>query len=253
MFVVFHRTNAAGRELDAAAGFSGSRGQVYTAMAAVDDVDNIRAVMSDGSTHSVTALLGWHRRGQWAVASALTSGSGEGIAIAPDSATAVGDRCFSMEGGVSGGRSLLEGTITGKTVANDAAPLTLLAAFLNGTGTPGAPVLNEFGELIGLITGGAPGVTRLVDIMQARAQLRGVPVVPLSVVRLNPGASSVPLSELRARGDLLVALSGEQHVLSGGFARSIPKSPAAAPQEQRSDFSTQEKELRGLPDLEPAR
>ena len=99
MFVVFHRTNAAGRELDAAAGFSGSRGQVYTAMAAVDDVDNIRAVMSDGSTHSVTALLGWHRRGQWAVASALTSGSGEGIAIAPDSATAVGDRCFSMERG----------------------------------------------------------------------------------------------------------------------------------------------------------
>jgi hypothetical protein len=40
-----------------------------------------------------------------------------------------------------------------------------------------------------------------------------------------------------------VALSGEQHVLSGGFARSIPKSPAAAPQEQRSDFSTQEKSL----------
>jgi hypothetical protein len=240
VFVLLHRTNASGRDLDVAAGLAGARGLIYTAMAAIDDVDRVRAVLPGATSQDVSAALAWHRRHEWAV---LESSAGrtpaEPLAVAAAEATRVGDRCFSMEGGLSGGRSLVEGAITGMARAAADAPM-FLATFSNGVGTPGAPVLNEYGELIGIIGAGTPGATRLYDLLRLRAQLRGTPIVPFSLVRLRPDAPAVPLAELRARHELIAALWGEEHVQSGGFARSIGRSPVG-PVDQRDDFSARDK------------
>lgn len=239
IFVVLLRTNAAGRELETAAGFTGGRGQIFTAMAAIDDVDNVRALMPGGSAHAVKSAIAWHRKQEWAVLQAPGDGPAEPLAVAPANATQVGDRCYSMEGGVTGGRSLLEGTITGMgTIASDAP--TLLATFSNGSGTPGAPLLNEYGEIIGLIGAGRSGATRLYDLMRLRAELKGVPIVPLALVRVRPDAPAAALTDLRARNELLAALWGDQHVQSGGFAKSIVRRPVA-PSDQRDDFSVADK------------
>ena len=239
MFVVLHRTTANGRDLDTAAGFTVSRGHIYTAMAAIDDVDHVRAVLPGGGTHPVTAAIAWHRRQEWAVVQSQADASGQPLAIAAANATQVGDRCFSMEGGLTGGRSLLDGSITGMAAKGSDAP-PLLATFVNGAGTPGAPVLNEYGEVIGLIGSGTPGATRLYDLMRLRAQLKGVPVVPLSLIRLRPDAPAAFFTDLRARGELVTALWGDQHVQAGGFAKAITRRPVTAPQDQRDDFSVRD-------------
>lgn len=237
MFVVLHRTTAGGRDLDIGAGFTGSGGRIFTAMAAIDDVDTIRALLPGGTTNPVTAALAWHRKQEWVVLQSPDEKAIDPLTVA--NATQVGDRCFSMEGGVSGGRSLLDGAITGMGAKGSDAP-AFLATFANGTGTPGAPVLNEFGELIGLIGAGTPGATRLHDLMRLRAQLKGVPIVPMSLVRVRPDAPVSSLSDLRARGELVSALWGDQHVQSGGFAKSVGKRPVA-PVDQRDDFSVRDK------------
>lgn len=236
MFVVLRRTAARGRELEPAAGFIGS-GSLYTSMAAVDDVERIQAIGPDGSPRDVTDIIAWNRREDWAV---LPGGvAADPLPVAAGDTVKVGDRCFSLEGGTTGGRVLLEGTISGKSTG--AGP-RLLVTFFTGAGTPGAPVLNEFGELIGLVgAADVPGATRMMHIMRFRALLRGAPIVPFSMVRPAPGAAPAAMADLRARGELIPALDGDEHVLSGGFARAIDRRQTIAPSEQREEFSAREK------------
>ena len=51
------------------------------------------------------------------------------------------------------------------------------------------------------------------------------------------------LSELQARRELVAPLTGDEHVMSGGFARGVLKNPGPAPSDQRSEFSVREKEF----------
>lgn len=237
MFVILQRSLTSGAQLDAAAAFSGYKGRIYTAAAAIDDADRLEAVLPDGSKHEIATLLAWNRRQDWAVVAG--GADAEVLAVAAANATNVGDRCYSMEAGASGGRVLSECTITGK--GGSPGPM-LLATFFNGLGTPGAPVLNEYGELIGIIgAGNVPGATRLQHIMRFRAELKGAPIVPFNLVRVPEGATGSALAELRASGEIIAAVSGDEHVVSGGFARAIAKSPIVAPAEQRDEFSVHDK------------
>ena len=59
-----------------------------------------------------------------------------------------------------------------------------MAIFLKGTGTPGAPVLNEYGEVIGIVGAtDVAGATRAGDVRRFRGQLKGAPIVPFNLVR----------------------------------------------------------------------
>ena len=239
MFVSLQRSNAAGRELDPAAALIGPGGHVYTSMAAIDDTDRVLAHGPNGLVRDMTAIIAWNRRQDWAVLPGV-GGPALDVPVVEAGATSVGDRCFSMEGGATGGRVLLECSITGKGAA--VLGPRLLASFFTGTGHPGAPVLNEFGELIGFV--GAThvsGTSRLIHILRFRGYLSGVPIVPLAAIQAPLTAPPAAMAELRARGDLIPALAEEEHVLSGGFARDIMRRETVAPSEQRDDFSAKEK------------
>ena len=147
---------------------------------------------------------------------------------------------YSIEGGTTG-RALTEGGLTGQSDLPGVGR-RLLATFSNGTGTPGAPVLNEFGELVGMV-GGAhfPGATRLLDLLRARGAMKGIPIVPMTELRVRPDAAPEAIAAMQLRGDLIAALSGEEHVVSGGFAKQINRGPAVAPADQREEFSSQDK------------
>jgi len=240
VFVVIERSTAGGRQLEAAGGFMSGAEWIYTSMATLDGADTLNAVGPDGSRHGLTSVVALHRRQDWAVLERgplqevdLPAAAADGIRI--------GDRFFSIEGGTAGGRALTEGSLTGQSDA----PTTgrrFLATFLNGSGTPGAPVLNEFGELVGLIGGAdVPGATRLTELLRHRAEMKGIPVVPLNLVRFRPGAPTESVAALQQRGDLVAPLVGEEHVVSGGFARDIVKGPTVTPADQREQFSSQDK------------
>ena len=145
-----------------------------------------------------------------------------------------------MEGGAAGGRVLTEGSFSGQTESPGSAR-RFLATFLNGSGTPGAPVLNEFGELIGIVGGASVPGMRLGDLFRFRAELKGAPIVPVSLIRVQPEAQPSTIADLHQRGELVPPLVGDEHVMSGGFARDIVKGPVVAPSDQREEFSIREK------------
>ncbi len=80
--------------------------------------------------------------------------------------------------------------------------------------------------------------------MHFRAELHGVPIVPISLIRAPLDASPVSLADVRAHGDLLGSVQGFQHVLSGGFARGITRTQTIVPADRRTEFSaTRDKDL----------
>lgn len=234
VYIVLERTTAAGRSLEPAAALLGTDGRLYTTATALDEADRLLAFTADGAARPVSSVLGWNRRGQGAV---LAGGpTADEALIVGISHASVGDRCFSMEGTATGGRVLMEGTITGRTIAADGPP-RLVASFLTGFVRPGSPVVNDAGEFLGIVA----GTPNMLDMMRLQGNLRGAPLLPFSAFRVQEHAAPIELADLRARGETLAPVTGDEHVRSGGFAVSIQRGPVVAPSDQRQEFHLSEK------------
>ena len=235
-FVLLERATAKGERLDPAAAFAAGRGRLFTALAAVDGADTITAVLPDGKRQPVAAMLAMNRQQDWIVLAGGTDGE-VNQPLASETSVQVGDRVFSIEASTGAGRVLVDSSVTGRS-GTPATGTRLLMALGSGSTPPGEPVFNEFGELIG-VTGGshASGAYELSDLIQFRAELRGVPIIPVSLVRAPLEAPAVALADVRARGDLMAAVQSRQNVMSGGFARGITKAQTVTPADQRREFS----------------
>lgn len=239
-YVQLSRVTSDGREMEPVGGVLAQPGQVLTGVQGIDAVGQLTAVFPDGRTAVVASVTALNRSAGWAL---LPSDPDAGAAArAVSDPPKVGDRCYSMQASTGGSRVLLEGQITG-LAGGPATPTSgWMASFFNGLGTSGAPVMNEYGELLGILSGPPrPEVQRLRDV--ASADFGNTPVLPLSAIPPPPYPAPASLDDLRARGQLLAPLHGDAHVLSGGFAPAIVRGPTVRPQDQREEFSVREKEL----------
>ena len=234
-FIMLRRSSKAGRELSAAAGFSPARGVIYTTMSALDNVDDIGVVSRTGAATPVPTAVAWNRRQQWAVLSGTSDT--EPLPSAAAAATHVGSRCASLE--VSDARApvLSECTITGQSAPG--APAALIATFFDGRGTPGAPVLNEFGDVIGLV-GDRSRTGEILSPFRLGGTLPGTPIVPIGLITVDASAAPVPLSDLRARGVTVPIVVGDENVTTAGFGRVTAKAKLERP-EHHDDLPLREK------------
>lgn len=240
VFVALDRQSAAGQHLEPGAAFISGSGRLSTSLAALDGADAIDVVLADGQRKRIDTMQSFNRRQDWAVIPGPTTTEG-GMTVAAANATKVGDRCFSMEGTPAGGRVLVEGVISGQSNTPSAGE-RLIAQWSNGTGMPGAPVVNEFGELIGFVGGSlVPGTSTTADLLHFRSPLRGTPVVPQRLVRPVLDGAPTALADLRARGEILPALRGSEHVLSAGFAKRMLRTDFVAPSEIQEEFVPDDK------------
>ena len=236
-FVVLRRGAADGRELEPAAGFlpAPQTGRIYTVVPAIDATETLRAVTSDGATHQITKLVAWNRRQQWAVVQGQPA-VGEAMRVAPSEEMKIGSQCFSIEGTAAGVRVLVVGTLSGQ--AETSGLRVLIATFPQAFGMPGAPVVDEYGDLVGIIGAGLPGDSRPVDkIVEARGTLNGAPVIPFAAATASAATPSSELVGLMAAGDLMPALTGANHIASGGFTRGPVKRGDSTAAEPVKEFS----------------
>ena len=240
-FVVLERATAKGDRLDPAAAFAVGHGRLFTAVAAVDGADRISAVLPDGTRQPIVAVIAMNRQQDWMVLAGGPAGEVDQPVVS-DSKIQVGDRLFSIEGAGSGSRVLVDGSLAGRAGSQASGPRLIMT--LGGVAPPGEPVFNEFGELVGVIGGSlVPGTSDISDLLHFRMELRGVPLVPITLIRAPMETPPVPLADLQARGDLLPAVQGGQHVLSGGFALGINRTETVTPADQRTEFSARDKEF----------
>ena len=239
--MVLERATAKGDRLDPAAAFAVGHGRLFTAVAAVDGADRISAVLPDGTRQPIVAVIAMNRQQDWMVLAGGPAGEVDQPVVS-DSKIQVGDRLFSIEGAGSGSRVLVDGSLAGRAGSKASGPRLIMT--LGGVAPPGEPVFNEFGELVGVIGGSlVPGTSDLSDLLHFRMELRGVPLVPITLIRAPMETPPVPLADLQARGDLLPAVQGGQHVLSGGFALGINRTETVTPADQRTEFSARDKEF----------
>jgi hypothetical protein len=236
VFVVFERLNAAGAVVSTGAGLLTEDGRIITSFNVVDAADALRALLPHGKRLNLAALAGWNRQQGWAVVDGGDP-SPEPLSHAKNP-PAVGDRCVSFEAGSEGARILLEGSILGQhSTAKTGA--RLLVSFSSGFATRGAPVLNDAGELIGIIAGG-PGVgARDMPRLQVLQppDVPGVPVIPIGLVTPQLKAA-VSLTELVKKSVLMRPLAGERNIMSAGFAHKFKKQGTGnQPIDQRSEFT----------------
>lgn len=237
-FVLLARTGPGMRELEPAMGTIAVPGQIFTAVSPLDSIEGIAAVRSD-APEALTTVVDVNRERGWAILEART---GDVAALPHADRPRVGDRAFSMVGS-GGSRVLLEGQITG-TLGSATQPEGWTVSFANGLGAEGAPVINEFGEWIGMIGGkprdAAPGFRAF---SAAGADLGNVPVIPIGSIGSRPGSRSATFADVRARGLLLEPLVLEEHIVSGGFSKETPRGTLPPPQIQRDEFSKADKEM----------
>ena len=167
-FVLIERTGTGSRTQDPVGGFVLGAGGCLTAASALDGVDALHVVAPDGSRHPVKTIQAWSRADGWAILS-CSSVPGARLDVAAADATKIGDRLFTIEGAESGARLLRQGQISGE-VNTQTVARRLLASFPEGGVLIGSPVVDEFGELVGLVAGSAvAGATSLLDYLRTQA------------------------------------------------------------------------------------
>ena len=239
-FVIVERIGAGGKSEYAAGGFVIDGGRVFTAASTLDGVDAMQIVVPDGSRHPIKSLYAWNRAAGWAILT-CQSVSGAKLEIAAADATKIGDPLFTIEGAESGARVLRQGQMSGE-LNNPGAGRRLLVSFPEGGGMMGSPVVDQFGALVGFTAGSSvAGATSPLDLLRLQAAMRGHAVIPFSLVRPPQTAVETTLAELQASGAVALPLTGSEHVVSGGFARGIIRTPAPRPSIQSDDFSVAEK------------
>ena len=239
-YVVLNRILPDGRELEPVGGVVSAGGQILTGVRGLDGAGPVTAVLPDGRLQAVSSVTALSRSAGW-VLIPLVPPVVDAAKPASDPPK-VGDRCYSMQTASAGSRVLIEGQITGLTGASATTPAAWMASFSNGLGTSGSPVVNEYGELLGIL-GGDPSPTIPSLRSMGSASYGNVPVVPLSGIPTGALPAAIAIEAVRAGGHLLTPLEGDVHVLSGGFAGSIGRGPAVRPEDQRDEFSAREKEI----------
>ena len=239
-----------GSLLDRSSGFWVSNNTLLTAFEALDGAASLRILFPDGSSASTDEVVAWNRWQDWALLSAPRA-KGPFLKRSVN-AVNVGDHCVFLEKGGSGAR-LTDGTITGKNTFPRAGERLLIVSAATPTSI-GGPLLDEFGDYVGVIGGSIlPGASamRMLDLLGEGRSPKGGPVVyengamavPISQVPEGaPASARTSLKELDLRGEFLPPVTKSGLIGFAQLAVSTGKhgNSANTPHEYRWIFSRRE-------------
>ena len=220
------------------------------AFAIVNNASKLRVQVGTGPALETSSVIGWDRRRDLAVI--RVSGS-SGVSAPPlTSLPAVGAACATVGAQADGAYSVTAGDVVG---VNDYPEIgkRLSVSLYNGGASPGAPVLDEFGRLLGVVSAGLfPGAESAIMRMADLGAPSHTLVVPLAALAVSSAAPAVPLAELASRGLFTPAVRRSRDVMSAGFAASILRDGARTqPVEQKTEFSVTEKAVTTFVNWDP--
>ena len=223
--------DAAGEVAASGLGLATASDQVLTAFEIVDGATTVRVRFQDGSTVDVRQLSAFNRWQDWAVLP-VAPGPFKVLPRAAAREWQVGDRVYSLAASGDNGLTIVDATIMGTAHPQGGERLTLTTPGL-GRST-GAPVMNEFGEVIAMVADQVlPGASTLprphmgpsaTEAFEAKA---GVYTVPIEQVRIAAGgAGAVAFTDLVKNGSFTPLLSaGRHHVARATTAQGVQKEP----------------------------
>jgi hypothetical protein len=227
-----------GRPIGTSPGALVDSNTVATAFSAINGASKLRVRVGKAAPVEVGDVLAWDRRRDWALV--RISGSAQAPERTPSRA-AVGTACATVGAVGEGSYSVTPCEVTGSADYPESGARLNLALY-TGPASPGAPVLDEFGRLLGVISSGLFPRQGEAPYVNTNANL--IPTLVIPIDALNPSSTAAPtaLIDLGKTGVFVQPVTLARNVMSGGVATKILKDgPRTQPVDQRREFSTQDK------------
>lgn len=218
--VAVEALGAQGGRLGFGSGFYLDDQHVVTAFQVLEGASGLRVVLPSGRQLDAGDIVAMNRRQDWAVLRTAPSGVTP-LTLAPSKALAVGDRATFLDASEDGGRTLQDVAVVGRrdvpgagarlNLSSGASPLAI-----------GSPLLNDFGEVVGVMGGtlypgaGVPSAAvRVASVVSARSAM-AIPADMLpDLAALKPETFRV--GDLLARGVVAAPVTRGRSVLFGSL------------------------------------
>jgi S1-C subfamily serine protease len=229
--VTIEKFDSGGRKFGEASGFLLEPAWIVTAFEGIDGASKVRVTFRDGKRFETEQVAAWNRRQDWAVMKA-DSAAVPKLQRAQENSWSIGDTASYLETAQEGNRVIANVSIDGKNT------FPFAGMRLNISAPPsdraiGSALLNEYGEVIGIVTASLiPGASALnisgLSVTSTGAvtgsQFRGGLVVPVnSLGSIDANADGTPLSVLVSKGDFLIPVTASQNVAYGQLAKTMDK------------------------------
>jgi hypothetical protein len=240
--VFIENFNAKQTRRNVGTGFFIGPGKLLTAFQVIDGASRVRVQGPLGQTVDVTEVVAWNRRQDWIILKVALDKFAV-IEPAPGASWTIGDHCYVLDSPAEGNRVVVETSLIGKQNQGPAGERINIGDTVSRRAV-GSPLLNEYGEVIGMVGGNLlPGAAFLEDLaFAARSNYlgvtsRGTLAVPINLIT-ESGATATTISGLANSGQFMPALVSTQAVLSGTLARTInKKSNPPQPIDEKIEFS----------------
>lgn len=235
-----------GQPFEAATGFLLQDGLLVTAFRAIDGAHALRIGLSDGSHLQSSGVVAWNRRQDWAVLR-VDGGKPKTLQKADSNHVAVGDHCYWLDTKTDGGRVISDGQIVGKESREGWGERFSISALFNFAAL-GGPVLNEQGEVVGLLGGALPESLVHTTIREGRFYSAGAAtftvtssVVPIDLVRAISTTAPTAIQTLWNNGQFMAPVTAARNVSFGMITQGKPqKGKKPFSKEMKVDFTRQD-------------
>jgi hypothetical protein len=235
---------------------------VATSFENIQGARYLRVVLATGASQDFESVATWNRREDWAV---LKAGApfGNALTAAKPNSWEVGDRCFSLDSPQSGGWTIVEGSVTGTHKFSEVGDRLNVNLTLSSTAN-GSPLLNEYGEVIGVIAASSlvpdmSSVTTLVEEGFPRypGNLfgKGLTVgfgpllaIPISLLQFpKPDTLATTLTDMAKSGQFAESLTKNDNLLQGTVAKAVRREgPQLVAVGQKFEFQPKDSEINVL-------
>jgi S1-C subfamily serine protease len=234
--VLVDKLDDKGRRFDTASGFFLEGGFVVTSFQAIDGARELRIRLSDGGNLEPESIVGWNRRQDWALLN-VAPGKRDSLRRTSSKAAAVGDHCYWLDTKPDGARVISDGQIVGKE-AHEGWGERLSISGIFSSGAAGGPVLNEHGEVLGLLGGTIPEPHRYAG--GSTFTITGS-VVPIDLVSVTPSATLTTLQTLWATNQFTLPVTGGSFISFGMITQGKPqKGKVPFPKEMKVELSVKD-------------
>jgi S1-C subfamily serine protease len=250
--VFVDKFDAAGKQIGHGSGFIADSLGLVTTFENIDGASSLRIILPNGQTRTTDEILAWNRWQDWVILKTDTAGL-PALKSSAQKPWAVGDTCFWLGTAIAGGRAMVNGGIVGDT-AQPRVGHRISLSQNSDSASIGSPVLNEFGEAIGILAhdplpgvrdpdlsapGGAPPPgSRVLDTGLA---------VPIDLVKPpTAGQSASRLAELATKGLFVPSLQARDWIAFAALALTMEskrQDVPAWPRGTRTQFSLSDHQM----------
>jgi len=225
------RLDSQRHRLGLGSGFVFENDLIATSFESIAGARYLRLELAGGTSFDLDSVLAWNRREDWALLRMPTPATNSLAAAKPNS-WEVGDHCFSLDSPQQGGRTIVDGNITGTHEFNEVGERLNLNLTVSRMAS-GSPLLNEYGEVIGVVVSSSllPDLSSLTPLGVYPGNLISGGVVlgfgpqlaiPMSLVHIpKPQTPATSLADLARSGQFPESLAKNDNLVQGTLAKSI--------------------------------